>query len=702
MKVKENQIFNLMDTNGRRNDVINAFQGYISILDEVTTKKKRSWNTVPISLAQFEFYQRAIELSPEVFKQHEPYDKLIEEIEKYPDCKKAIESNDVEYLSINYSKLLKKFDKGIEDRARHYTNNLVKLGFANSNRVISKVGDLLLDSSKLKKDRLESILPIDNINIIYLRQLLKLRIFDNDGEKYYSPFYMGLYMLIKKDRISENTFLEIVQGFNPYKKVEKIDQFVDNYEIGDIVNSLEVNVPQELKVNNLIEKQNFWRKFTNQKSQKQIEVYWKFYNLLYNFNIKKDVNTLEKLLTFFENEKDVLNKAFGGGKNIFNNRTGMRPEPKEFIEKHKTIFTGNLNENLYVIFIKSKQLDCIYEYSDTTKRIFKATGIISFDNGYVELAYKELLKCILKEDYLKDKIWGNISNELNAYYEVYDDYEEGIESYFCTVKSLCEILNLNVRDIDNIIIEIQSEFDGKCISEIPNIIADKRKREFDIYIDKVYPIERVKEILKLFKDRNNDKIIKNIVSTEATVPTIYEYIVGIAWYYFTGKKINLLESYNLTMSANFEPIIHAGGGQGDIVIYENNKVIMLEATLMNTNSQKRGEWEPVLRHSINLKIEEEINNTSRNVITFFIADKFDFNTINIWKAIASVPLQSTVYKDKFTDNVIIMPINNDEIINLMDKSNEYDEIIDKVRSLFETEKTSFDISWRDKFISQIM
>ena len=28
----EKQIFNLMDTNGRRNDVINALQGYLSIL----------------------------------------------------------------------------------------------------------------------------------------------------------------------------------------------------------------------------------------------------------------------------------------------------------------------------------------------------------------------------------------------------------------------------------------------------------------------------------------------------------------------------------------------------------------------------------------------------------------------------------------------------------------------------------------------
>ena len=129
---------------------------------------------------------------------------------------------------------------------------------------------------------------------------------------------------------------------------------------------------------------------------------------------------------------------------------------------------------------------------------------------------------------------------------------------------------------------------------------------------------------------------------------------------------------------------------------------MLEATLMNANNQKRGEWEPVLRHSINLKIEEEINNTGKTVTSFFIADSFDFNTINIWKAVASVPLQSSIYRDKFTDNVIIMPINNDELSNLMDKSNEYDEIINKVRSLFETEKSSFDIGWRNKFIDQIM
>lgn len=41
MRIKEGQIFNLMDTNGRRNDVINALQGYLTILDDIQNEQKR-------------------------------------------------------------------------------------------------------------------------------------------------------------------------------------------------------------------------------------------------------------------------------------------------------------------------------------------------------------------------------------------------------------------------------------------------------------------------------------------------------------------------------------------------------------------------------------------------------------------------------------------------------------------------------------
>lgn len=40
MRIKKGQIFNLMDTNGRRNDIMNALQSYLTILDDIQNKQK--------------------------------------------------------------------------------------------------------------------------------------------------------------------------------------------------------------------------------------------------------------------------------------------------------------------------------------------------------------------------------------------------------------------------------------------------------------------------------------------------------------------------------------------------------------------------------------------------------------------------------------------------------------------------------------
>lgn len=705
MKIKEGQIFNLMDTNGRRNDVINALQGYLSILNDVQNIQKMKWASMPESLAQYEFYKQAIALSPDIFSKHGPYDKLLEELENNYEFASAVESKDIDWIqrnSITYPKLIKQFDLGIEDRARHYTSNLVKLGFTDENREISLVGTLLLDLKKLKKDTLEKMLPIDGVNIVYLRQLMKLRLFDNDKEHFYSPFNLAIFSLLKRHRLSENEFFELVQGLNPYSDFSNIENYVANYKEGDIVADITIDIPAELKTSNRVTETVFRENYKNRKSTTVVDIYWKYYNLLFDFVENPNSDTVDRLLAFYENNKAILNKAFGQGQNIFLQKTGERPSVTNFEKQYRNMFQGNLNIYLYKQFSLSKILDQIREYSDTTKRIFKATGIISFDNGFVELAYRELCACIFEEEMIRKKISGCIGEELNSYYDSYEEYEEGINSYFCNVTSLSEILEYYEEDTKKVEDNIRKEFPGMTIKEIPVIVADKRRKEFAEFIDKNYPSEKVKNILALFRDRNNDKKIKNMVSLDATVPTIYEYMVGIAWYYFSGKKIDILGSYNLTLSANFEPLVHAGGGQGDIVIYEKNRVIMLEATLMNASSQKRGEWEPVLRHSINLKVKEESAKTGREVTSFFIADNFDYNTINIWKAVASVPLQSSIDKDKFTDNVVIMPINTDELSLLIDKSSEYDEILSKVHKLFEIDKINFDINWRDKFMDAIV
>ena len=704
MKINEGQIFNLMDTNGRRNDVINALQGYLTILDDIQNTKKMKWASMPDSLAQYEFYRQAIELSPDVFGKHDPYDKLIDELDNHKGFQTAVNNSDIEWIQENsssYQSLIEQFDLGIEDRARHYTSNLVKLGFTDENREIAPIGELLLDLHKLKKDELETMLPIDSVNIIYLRQLLKLRLFDNNEENFYSPFCLAIYALLKRPRLSENEFSELVQGLSPYSNLEDIESYVATYKEGDIVADIEIEIPATIKTSSKLSEDVFRVNFKNRKSTSAVNVYWEYYNLLLKYITAPSASTVDALLTYYEENRPMLNKAFGCGQNIFTQRTGDRPTPDAFAKQYQKMLSSDINTFLYRRFRLSKILDQIREYSDTTKRIFKASGIIRFDNGFVELAYKELCSYIFDEHLMKQRIFGNITEELHSYYDSYGEYESGITSYFCDVTSLTQIFEYYEEEIKNVEENIK-EFPGATIAEIPTIVANKRKQEFNEFIESTYPADKVKEILALFNDRSNDKQIKELVSQDATVPTIYEYMVGIGWYYFSGKRIDLLSSYNLTLSANFEPLVHAGGGQGDIVIYEDDKVVMLEATLMNAGSQKRGEWEPVLRHSINLKVEEETSATGRNVTSFFIADNFDYNTINIWKAVAAVPLQSSTNKDKFTDNVVIMPVNTDELCQLIDRSADYDDIIRKVHELFEVDKVSFDIDWRSKFMEAII
>ncbi len=706
MRIKEGQIFNLMDTNGRRNDVIHALQGYLTILEDIQNNKKMRWASIPDSFAQYEFYRQAIELSPDVFVKHDPYDKLMEQIKKIPDFNEAVENLDLGWIQRNYmshSELVGQFNLGIEDRARHYTSNLVKLGFADDDRDISPVGKLLLDPQKIKKDELEKLLPVDGVNIVYLRQLLKLRLFDSVGKRFYAPFHLAIFALLKRTRLSENEFSELVQGLNPYSDFTNIEDYVVNYREGDIVSDIEIDIPEELKTQEKISETVFRKFYKNRKSKTAVDVYWEFYDRLWKYvHEEKKPDKLDGVLTFYEDNRAMLNKAFGRGQNLFSLKAGDRPSFTVFDEQHPDILTLHTNEYLYIQFSLSKILDQIREYSDTTKRIFKASGMIRFYNGFVELAYRELCSCIFEAEFIRSRISGNLSEEIHSCYRSYSEYEGGLYSYYCEVISLSEILKYTEKEITQVKDHIREEFPDTSMEKIPFILAEKRKKEFALFLERSYPAEKVKEILRKFTDRSHDRQIKEMVSQDASVPTIYEYIVGIAWYYFSGKRIDLLGSYNLTLSADFEPLVHAGGGQGDIVIYEKDKVVMLEATLMNANSQKRGEWEPVLRHSINLKVEEETAKTGRVVTSFFIADRFDYNTINIWKAIAAVPLQSTVERDKFTDNVVIMPVRSEELCSLMDQHREYDAMISRVHRLFEVDKVNFDINWRDKFMKKVI
>lgn len=171
MIVEDKQVFNLWDTNGRRSDVLNALSIYIGILKDLEMENPGfKWASYPDSTSQYDFYVRALSASPEVFQKHDGYDEFVRMIQPVLD---DFQKRNITKDSTN-QRLFKLLDESIEQRARHYTSNLVRIGLATDKRKITPCGNSFYNA-KILKDSLEEILPLNETNIILLRQLMKLK-----------------------------------------------------------------------------------------------------------------------------------------------------------------------------------------------------------------------------------------------------------------------------------------------------------------------------------------------------------------------------------------------------------------------------------------------------------------------------------------------------------------------------------------------
>lgn len=700
MIVENGQIFNLMDTNGRRSDVLNTLKIYLEILEELKEENPTdSWGTYPTSLSQFLFYEKALEKSKDVFKVHSNYDKFISDLGE--DYQTFIE-RDSNWIDENISQFAKVLDEAIEKRARHYTSNLVKMGFITVNRTITEAGYSYLRGSVVR-DELEELLPLDNVNIALLRQLTKLKIFSisKDGKhRYYSPFAMALVLLLDGETIDEHTFEVIIQGLSPYA-TNDLKESISNgsikaAELEEVIRNIEIVVPSELVGITDIEYESFQNYFKGSKNNDATSrAYYRFFSVLKNFRDNKTNDTYAELINCLDDDNiSIINKAFGYGRAIFvaGNR-GSRYDLNKFLEKnadHPFLTADDFMVEFYIAYSKSKWIDGIKEYSDTTTRLLSATGLFKFKN-LPEIAYKEIFSLIFDADQLRKSVFGEITEEEYAL------YEESGNCYFGKSISLADILNYSVADVSAITEKIEKHLDVTAAVDVKKLLNNQKNKEFIEHINNKYPKEKIVELLPMFSDRTKDTRIRKEVNDSATVPTIYEYIIGIAWYYISNKEFDLYNSLNLTLNADFEPVIHAGGGDGDIVIHYEEIVVMLEVTMMNKQAQKRGEWEPVLRHSLNLKAASEPKET----ITFFIADELDYNTVNIWRAVAAVSLEST-NTHSMVDGVVIMPFTNGEILAFLEKDVYYKNIINVVKDSFSKVPQITDIKWHEEVMTTLI
>lgn len=702
MKLQNNKFFNLFDTNGRRSDIINAYCVYINIIDKLNISSQNPWKNWPNSIVQFEFYKQALEQSTNVFTKHPKFDFIQNMLKNDKYLKKNFfDLNNELKNNETYKDFFINLDKNIEARSRHYTSNLVKMGFINTNREITEVGYTLLHPDDLKKDLLEELLPINNINLILLRQLSKLLIFDSTGTKYYWPFGLALYMmLINNGKVEQQKLENLLQIISPNIESDSTsaENIIDNYELEGVDSFIIKNIgsnhkiTQQIDYDKKIDKNTFYNIFKNGKSNTIIDIYFKFYNLLFDYvNDLHNNDKFKELILFLQKDdnKQKIKKAFSNGTSLFKLKNNINDFLKDN-KDHILLQKQNFNINFYNKFVLSKEVDKVKENKNNIGRLLIATGLFHKENGYYKMPLWQLFNNSKIIDFLNKNIIGIGS---------YKKYETLSNSIFIKNQSLANIFKLSDNDLNSILDNIQKNNNINNIKELPIIFEKERDNEFKKFIHKNFPKEKTFKILSLFKDRKNDKCIQELVTDEANIPTIFEYIVGIAWYYLSDDKdYNLLNSFNLTMNGNYLPLTHAGGGVGDIEIDYKNRKLLIEVTLMNESAQKRGEWEPVLRHSVNLVAEE----TNKEVLTLFIANKLDFNTINIWRAIASVPLKSTQNNKYISDKIVtIMPLKIDELLSFSNNDNfSSEKFIENINESFQSLSRDFDNDWRENILKK--
>lgn len=644
MKLKSTaETFNLGDTSFRRKTLIDDYKTLLPFLQQ-TNLEYPNWNNE----AQAEFYR-----------------KILKETDLFS-------RNDKE----DFSK-----------RGRTLTNALVKIGLTNEERKLSKIAIDWLNGNTLSADDIEIALGIDLTNLLFTRQLLKLRIYDANSINYFYPFRVALELVKRYRNIPQQDFLTLIHLIQPRFDNEKIEAIIQDY--GKVDSNQEIfsefldkTFPEnntDITASELFEMEELDRTkfnslFVNRKSSAVQDVYFEFVLKLLSFKSEKTEEKLKSLLMISSDDK--IKKAFGFGKSLFKKANNV----KEFLKDNSDNVLLSDNDSLiYNQFVLSKKDDIVHEYRDMTKRTFNLSGLFDFSNGLVNATNQNIISIIFSDISFSGK-------------ERYSNYEQDLTYSFYQEVSISGILNL---DKDRVLYSIKESLGVTDFSQIESVVATQKEYKFRQFISSEFPREKIIELLPLFSTRSDNKI-KEQVSEAATVPTIYEYIVAIAWFYISSKEFFITKSLNLTLDGNMRPLSHAAGGAGDIIINYEDLTLMLEVTLMNSQAQKRGEWEPVLRHATNLTVDEY----PKNVITLFIADEFDDNTVNIWRAVASVPLRSS-NKDEVAELVKIFPLENNELLNMLQNNHNENGLLKAIDNSYTELAGNFNLSWRDEILAEI-
>ena len=551
--------------------------------------------------------------------------------------------------------------------AREKTSGLVDIGLIDDKRKLSNAGEALLRISTENDFHSDNQFQIAKDSFIYLKQLLKTSYKIDDQTV--RPFMVLLRLLSEFDYLTldEYTYLlplcigeretdEITNGIvNLRNRQTTIDEII----INRLINMQNYRVALDYLLENDVTEEIICEIGLNRKSRNYDKPYFALYNALFNVFVNDDIDCLQSV---YSATKDIkIGKWWRSYLFDTTSETAISRYPESHL-KH-TIFDNAHNENdfktaFFKIVHLFKAKATLSDYLDLNRRYIKTTDIVLFEDDMVKLDIvpKHFFKSVVEHLYTdmfasSELLYENCAMEdISAYLVVSDD---------TIIEGINEELGINVTTVDAARVALE----------------DSRYRRLQRLIDTKFMDDRLLALLDCFEERNDNEI-RSMVTDNADIPTIFEYVLGILWYKTSERQGKILDYMKLSLDADLLPKTHAAGGEADIV-YEYSETecypehtLLLEATLADSTNQRRMEMEPVSRHLG----RHLIRTGNLDSYCVFATNYLDINVIADFRGRKSTPFYDPQDYTQFVNGMKIIPLQTSELKKIITNGKTYKDL----------------------------
>lgn len=612
--------------------------------------------------------------------------------------------------------------------ARVLTSGLVDLGLINENRELTEAGDKLLQIISNGEVKRDNIFFVGEDSFLYLKQLLKVSI--KIRESVVKPFVVLIKILADLDYLTYDEFrylVPLITNDDDYKVI--LQKILEIRKEKSKEKREQLFFLAIIKV--LSTKDEYIRAWNILEATKEEDILGVIPIIALNRKSKKYSMPYSKLYLYLKKiywEKDLSNDNINELYNLVSTTTGKAFSywKKLLFAKQTTKFQvkkdgANILRTEYNPFVKVASLEQLKRYFFTHLHVFKTMATLD-DYCDLNMRYIKLTDVVLFEDETVrlDAIPKVYFNQTTAN-KIYEEGAFSIHKRKREETTLEEIYPTLSKELEyKTISTIKEKFNLTSItddSELTKHIQNERINRFHKLIEERFSNDKLLKIIELIEKRKDEQVYKQ-VTDDADIPTIFEYIIAIAWFRISEYKGDILSYMKLSLDNALLPKTHAGGGTADIVYkyYHSDRKgypdhsLLIEATLTEDTNQRRAEMEPVSRHLAEYilqnntftKVSEnnEVYAEDQTAQAVFIATHLDTNTRNDFYARRFTQYSKKGVSEKLAGTNII-GIDTKTLTKLIQENITYSSIYPLLQEYFSSENRSPDKPYQ-KFMCSII